>query len=115
MDMSHTPEVPELDELERDRAERRVMRGAPTRRDIGYFGTGSIAQRVRTMVAGQAFLATGNGLLALAVLTSVSAAPRWLFGVLATLTLAAAGLVWFARRFVQQDIVHPLQSSAASA
>ena len=53
MDMSHTPEVPEVDELERDRAERQITRRAPTRADIGYFGTGSIAQRMRTVVAAQ--------------------------------------------------------------
>ncbi|MGZ3199592.1 MAG: methyl-accepting chemotaxis protein [Croceibacterium sp.] len=115
MDMSHTPEVPEADELDRDRAERRAMRGAPTRRDIGYFGIGSIAQRMRTVVAAQSFLAAGNGLLAAAALTSMGGAPRWVFGVLAVLTLGAAGLVWFARQFIQQDIVHPLQSAAASA
>ncbi len=115
MDMSHTPEVPELDELERDRAERLVHRGAPTRRDVGFFGVGSIAQRMRTVVAGQAFLAAGNGLLAATVLMKVGGAPSWVFGVLAVLTLGAAGLVWFARQFIQQDIVHPLQSAAASA
>jgi len=115
MDMSHTPEVPEADELDRDRAERRAARGAPTRRDLGYFGIGSIAQRMRTVVAAQSFLAAGNGLLAAAALTSMGGAPRWIFGVLAVLTLGAAGLVWFARQFIQQDIVHPLQSAAASA
>ena len=115
MDMSHTPEVPEADELDRDRADRRAERRAPTRRDIGYFGIGSIAQRMRTVVAAQAFLAAGNGLLAAAALTSIGAAPSWVFGVLAALTLGSAGLVWFARQFIQQDIVHPLQSAAASA
>jgi methyl-accepting chemotaxis protein len=115
MDMSHTPEVPEADELDRDRADRRAERRAPTRRDIGYFGIGSIAQRMRTVVAAQAFLAAGNGLLAAAALTSMGAAPSWVFGVLAALTLGSAGLVWFARQFIQQDIVHPLQSAAASA
>jgi methyl-accepting chemotaxis protein len=115
MDMSHTPEVPEVDELERDRAERQITRRAPTRADIGYFGTGSIAQRMRTVVAAQTFLAVGNGVLAAAALTSMGGAPGWIFGVLAVLTLGAAGLVWFARQFIQQDIVRPLQSAAASA
>ncbi len=115
MDMSHTPEVPAADELERDRAERRIDRRAPTRRDIGYFGIGSIAQRMRTVVAAQAFLAVGNGLLAAVALTSMGGAPSWVFGVLAALTLGAAGVVWFARQFIQQDIVRPLQSAAASA
>jgi methyl-accepting chemotaxis protein len=115
MDMSHTPEVPEADELDRDRAERRVERRAPTRRDIGYFGIGSIAQRMRTVVAAQAFLAVGNGLLAAVALTSMGGAPSWVFGVLAVLSLGAAGIVWFARQFIQQDIVRPLQSAAASA
>ena len=115
MDMSHTPEVPELDELEFDRTERLTHRGAPTRRDIGYFGIGSIAQRMRTVVAAQAFLAAGNGLLAAAVLTRVGGAPSWVFGVLAVLTLGAAGIVVFARQYIQQDIVLPLQSAAASA
>jgi len=115
MDMSHTPEVPHVDELERDRAERVAHRRAPTRADIGYFGTGSIAQRMRTVVAAQTMLAVGNGVLAAAALMSMGGAPGWVFGVLAVLTLCAAGLVWFARQFIQQDIVRPLQSAAASA
>jgi len=115
MDMSHTPEVPEIDDLELDRAGRRAERRAPARADIGYFGTGSIAQRVRTVVAAQAFMAAGNGLLAADVLMNVHGTPSWVFGVLAVLTLGAGGLVWFARQYIQQDIVHPLQSAAASA
>jgi len=66
------------------------------------------------VVAAQAFLTVGNGFLAAAVLTSVKA-PSWVFGVLAVLTFGAAGVVWFARQFIQQDIVRPLQSAAASA
>ena len=39
----------------------------------------------------------------------------WVFVVLAVLTLGAAGVAWFARQLIQQDIVRPLQSAAASA
>jgi methyl-accepting chemotaxis protein len=114
MDMSHTPEVPEADELERDRAERLAVRHpmAPTG---GYFGAGTIAQRMRTVIGAQTLLAIGNGLLAGAVLMSVSGAPGWVFVVLAVLTLGAGGVAWFARQMIQEDIVRPLQSASASA
>jgi methyl-accepting chemotaxis protein len=115
MDMSHTPEVPQLDELELDRAERLAARRAPMPQQAGMFGTGTIAQRMRTVIAAQTFLAVGNGLLAGLVLTIVGDAPSWIFAVLAVLTLGAAGVAWSARQLIQQDIVRPLQSAAASA
>ena len=78
MDMSHTPEVPHFDELERDRRDRAATRGAPTRADIGYFGTRSLAQRVRTMVAAQSFLAAGNGVLARIVSNRQGQLAEWI-------------------------------------
>jgi methyl-accepting chemotaxis protein len=115
MDMSHTPEVPELDELERDRAERLAARRTSVAQAASLFGLGTIAQRMRTVIAAQTFLAIGSGVLAAAVLTSVGDAPSWIFTVLAVLTLGAAGVAWFARQMIQGDIVRPLQSAAASA
>jgi methyl-accepting chemotaxis protein len=119
MDMSHTPEVPETDELERDRAERSASAhphgGYAASVGTGLLTAGSIAQRMRTVVAAQTFLAIANGLLAGAVLMTVAGAPGWLFGVLAALTAGAAGVAWFARQMIQRDIVHPLQSASRSA
>ena len=68
MDMSHTPEVPQLDELERDRAERLAHRRASDAHGRSQFGTGTIAQRMRTVIASQTFLAVGNGVLAASAL-----------------------------------------------
>lgn len=115
MDMSHTPEVPEADELERDRAERSASSRPHGAYAPGLLGAGSIAQRMRTVIAAQTFLAVGNGLLAGAVLTTIAGAPGWLFAVLAALTAAAAGVAYFARLLIQRDIVHPLQSASRSA
>jgi methyl-accepting chemotaxis protein len=115
MDMSHTPEVPEVDELERDRAERHAVRRARPSRDERAFGTGTIAQRMRTVIAAQTLLVAGNGLLAGAVLLAVGDAPGWVFAILAALTLGAAGVAWFARQLIQRDIVEPLQSASRSA
>jgi methyl-accepting chemotaxis protein len=107
MDMSRSPEVPDADELERDRAERLASSGAP----LG----GSIAQRTRTVIAALTVLAAANGVLAGIVLFAVPGASGWLFAVLAALTAAAAGLAYFARRMIQQDIVDPLRSASRSA
>jgi methyl-accepting chemotaxis protein len=115
MDMSHTPEVPQLDELDRDRAERLAARRAPAAPDGAYFGTGTIAQRMRTVIASQTFLAVGNGVLAASALPFMGNAPAWVFIVLAVLTLCAGFVAWFARQLIQQDLVRPLQSAAASA
>jgi len=116
MDMSHTPEVPELDDLERDRAERRAIdRSRASAASTAYFGTGTIAQRMRTVITAQTFLAVGNGLLAGAVLTIVGDVPGWVFAVLAALTAGAAGVAWIARTLIQRDIVLPLQSASESA
>ena len=115
MDMSHTPEVPESDDLERDRAERVASSRPYAAHAGGLFGTGSIAERMRAVIAAQTFLAVANGLLAGVVLTTVAGAPGWLFGVLAVLTAAAAGVAYFARLLIQRDIVHPLQSASRSA
>ncbi|HEY7806654.1 MAG TPA: HAMP domain-containing methyl-accepting chemotaxis protein [Croceibacterium sp.] len=115
MDMSNTPEVPQLDELERDRAERLAHRRASDAHGRSQFGTGTIAQRMRTVIASQTFLAVGNGVLAASALPFIGNAPAWVFVVLAVLTLGAAFVAWFARQLIQQDIVRPLQSAAASA
>jgi methyl-accepting chemotaxis protein len=115
MDMSHTPEVPELDELERERAERVAARRAPATA-TGYLGTGTLAQRMRTVIAAQTLLVVGNGLLAASALPFTgNSAPVWVFTLLAALTLGSAGVAWFARQLIQQDLVLPLQSAAASA
>jgi len=115
MDMSHTPEVPQFDELERDRAERLAARRAPVQ-GAGRFGAGTIAQRMRTVIGAQTLLVVGNGLLAvLALPFTGNQAPTWVFILLAVLTLGSAGVAWFARQLIQQDLVRPLQSAAASA
>ena len=115
MDMSHTPEVPQLDELEQDRAQRLAHRRASDAGSASHFGTGTVAQRMRTVIASQTFLAVGNGVLAASALPFIGNAPAWVFIVLAVLTLGAAFVAWFARQLIQQDIVKPLQSAAASA
>ena len=114
MDMSHTPEVPEVDELERERAERLAARRAPVAAH-GYFGTGTIAQRMRTIIGSQTLLAVGNGVLAASALPFIGNAPVWVFVVLAVLTLGAGFVAWAARQLIQEDLVRPLQSAAASA
>lgn len=114
MDMSHTPEVPQVDELERDRAERLASGHLPPSPG-GPLGTGSIAQRVRTVIGAQTAIAIANGLVAGVVLLSVPGAPGWLFAMLAVLTAAAGAVAWFARRHIQRDIVLPLHSASRSA
>ena len=118
MDMSQTPEIPDLEELERERAERLAKRLAvrrPEQSEERLFGTSSIAQRTRTMTAVQIGLTIANGLVAVSALSMLGDAPLWIFATLTGITAAAGGLTLFTRRMIQRDLVIPLQSAAVSA
>ena len=91
MDMSQTPEVPTVDELDRDRAERRAFTAAPRGHDR-MFGTGSIEQRMRTVLGALAVLGAGNAFLALAMWLNVEGAPAWFVAALFALTAGLAAI-----------------------
>ena len=114
MDMSQTPEVPTVDELDRDRAERRAFTAAPRGHDR-MFGTGSIEQRMRTVLGALAVLGAGNAFLALAMWLNVEGAPAWFVAALFALTAGLAATAWFAQTWIHRDIVRPLKSAAHSA
>ncbi|WP_305096836.1 methyl-accepting chemotaxis protein [Croceibacterium aestuarii] len=113
MDMSQTPEIPVLDELERDRAERRAAGPAEHKRSL--FGTASIGQRTRTVLAAMTVLAGGNAALALAVWLGAEGVPGWIFSMLSVLTSGIAATAYFTQRLVNEDVVRPLVSAKRSA
>ena len=114
MDMSQTPEVPTYDDLDRDRAQRLAVNSLP-RGTNRMFGTGSIEQRMRTVLGALAVLGAGNAFLALAMWLNVDGAPGWFVAALFALTGGLAATAYFAQTWIHRDIVHPLKSAAQSA
>ena len=116
MDMSQTPEVPTLDDLDRDRAERlEAATAAAPRGHERLFGTGSIEQRMRTVLGALAVLCAGNAFLALAMWLNVEGAPGWIVATLFVLTGGIVATTLFAQRLIHRDVVRPLTSAISSA
>jgi len=113
MDMSDKIVAGEADELERDRAQLR----AESRRDGAAFGEGSVSSvghRLKLMFGATAGASAVLGILALAALTSGGlATTSLLLGIVlvATATVATAVL---SIRFVQDQLVHPIEAICAA-
>ena len=113
MDMSHTPEAPALDDLERDRAARAA---APRiERDRRLFGTSSIGPRMRTVRAALSALAVGNAALALSIWLGTDGLPGWAFAFLTLLTAGLAVTAYLTQRLINEDIILPLRCAKRTA
>ena len=114
MDMSHTPEVPSLKEIERGRAvsqEGAAHAAAAERRIVSF---GFVGQRMKAAVLVSGLLTIGAAATFIGVL-GVDAAPGWLKAVLA---LGAAGLgatTYFLHAYLSADVVKPLVVAAENA
>ncbi len=113
MDMSHTPEAPRMDDLEQDRAAR--LAAPRIERDRRMFGTRSIGQRMRTVLATMSALAIGNAALALAIWLGTDGLPGWAFAFLTLLTAGLGITAYMTQRLINEDIIRPLRSAKRTA
>ena len=115
MDMSHTPEVPSLDEFERERTALHdsARRDGVAQRRMVNFGT--VGQRMKAAVLVAGLLTIGAAATLLGATQSSYAAPTWLEVALAFGCLGLGATTYFLHAYLSADVVKPLVVAANNA
>jgi len=114
MDMSDKLVAAGTDELELERerlkAESRALQGPA----LGGRSVSTVGRRLKLMFGLAAGASTVLGLLALGALVSGGAVTSGLLVAMVVMALAAAPLAAFSTRFVQNQLIHPIEELCGS-